>query len=66
MVSTATRPRSRLTLRSLVCRAVAALKWNERLRQVIRCSTFIPPSQTFASSFAYSYWKGLTSPEDLS
>ncbi len=36
-----------------------------RPRQVIRVSAFIPLPQTFSSSFAYSYWKGLMSPEDL-
>jgi hypothetical protein len=37
----------------------------EMRRQVIRVSTFIPLPQTFSSSFAYPYWKGLMSPEDL-
>src|SRR5260370_41653490 len=36
-----------------------------RPRQVFRDSAFIPLPPTFVSSFAYSYWKGLMSPEGL-
>ncbi len=46
-----------------LCVSCRGPKMEGRPRQVIRSSAFIPLPQTFASSFAYAFLKGLMSPE---